>query len=104
MTFTDNCFDNITAFYSFMSFLKSEHRNVVSEITRVLKPKRRLHLWDTEIKEANPFLIDLDIDIDESSLHTTFGVYKDNDAFQDADYFNKIMRYFGILLIVEHCV
>lgn len=102
MTFTDNCFDNITAFYSFMYILKSEHRNVVSEITRVLKPKGRFHLWDTEINEANPFLIDLDIDIDESSLHTTYGVYKD-DAFQDADYFKKIMRDFGLLLIVEHC-
>ncbi len=51
------------------------------KIITVLKSKGRLHLWDTERIAANPFLIDLDIDIDESSLHTTFGVYKDNDAF-----------------------
>lgn len=101
MTFTDNCFDNVTAFYSFMYMSKTEHINVISEVKRVLKPNGRFHIWDTEIVVANPFIIDLDIDINEHSLHTTYGIYKDN-AFQDAGYFTSIMRDFGFLLIREN--
>lgn len=101
MTFTDNCLDNITAFYSFMYIAKSEHTNVVSEIKRVLKPKGRFYLWDTEINEANPFIIDLDIDINEHSIHTTYGIYKEN-ACQDAGYFKNMMKDFGFLLIKEN--
>ena len=100
MSFTDHCFDNVTAFYSFMYILKSEHYNVVSQICRVLKPQGYLHIWDTDIKEAKPFLIDLDIDIDELSIHTSYGIYKE-DAFQDADYFKKLLSDSGLLLVTE---
>jgi ubiquinone/menaquinone biosynthesis C-methylase UbiE len=101
MAFTDKCFNNITAFYSFMYISKSEHSNVISEIVRVLKPNGRLHIWDAEIKEANPFITDLDIEIDERSLHTSYGVYKD-DAFQDADYFKKVIIEQGLFLVKEN--
>lgn len=100
MSFTDHCFENITTFYSFMFISKSEHYNVVSEVTRVLKPKGRLHIWDTKIVEANPFMIDLDIQFRECSIHTTYGIYKDN-AYQDADYFKNMMNDFGFVLVRE---
>jgi ubiquinone/menaquinone biosynthesis C-methylase UbiE len=101
MAFTDKCFNNITAFYSFMYISKSEHSNVISEIVRVLKPNGQLHIWDAEIKEANPFITDLDIEIDERFLHTSYGVYKD-DAFQDADYFKKVIIEQGLFLVKEN--
>lgn len=100
MSFTDKCFDNVTAFYTFMFILKEEHINVISEINRVLLPKGKLHIWDSKIKEANPFVVDLDIDIGSSLVHTTYGVYKE-DAFQDADYFKKLLREYGFILVKE---
>lgn len=100
MLFTNSCFDNITAFYSFMYISKEDHSKVLSEIKRVLKPKGQLHIWDTEIKEANPFLADLDIAIQDSSIHTTYGIYKD-DATQDGEYYKQIIHEFEFKLIKE---
>jgi ubiquinone/menaquinone biosynthesis C-methylase UbiE len=100
MAFTDNCFENVTAFYTFMYMDKSEHRAVASEIKRVLKSKGRLHLWDAEISEANPFIAGLDITINDLTFHTDYGVYKD-DAAQDAEYFKQLFEVFGLTLIKE---
>ncbi len=100
MSFTDSCLDNVTAFYSFMYISEEDHGKVLSEIKRVLKSKGQFHIWDTEIKEANPFLADLDISIQDYSIHTTYGIYKD-EASQDAEYFKQIISDLGLTLINE---
>lgn len=44
MLFTDNCFDNVTAFYSFIFMSKSDYPVVLSEVKRVLKNNGYLYL------------------------------------------------------------
>ncbi len=100
LSFTNSCLDNVTAFYSFMYISKEDHSKVLSEIKRVLKSNGQLHIWDTEIKEADPFLADLDICIQDYSIHTTYGIYKD-DASQDAEYYKQIISDLGLTFIKE---
>ncbi|QAA32096.1 class I SAM-dependent methyltransferase [Clostridium manihotivorum] len=100
MCFVDECFDNVTAFYSFMFINKDDHPKVIKEISRVLKDGGRLYVWDTKIEEANPFLADIEITIDEQVISTTYGVGK-KDAYQDAEYFRKLISTSGFKLIEE---
>ncbi|MBU5677674.1 class I SAM-dependent methyltransferase [Alkaliphilus sp. MSJ-5] len=100
MLFTDNCFDNVTAFYSFMFMSKSDYPVVLSEVKRVLKNNGYLYLWEPEIKTANPFITDLEIDANGIKLSTTYGIVKE-DAFQNADYFKKLIFKAGFRLVSE---
>ena len=38
MTFPDESFDHVTAFFSFLFIPKADHKQVISEIARVLRP------------------------------------------------------------------
>ncbi|MCR5811793.1 MAG: class I SAM-dependent methyltransferase [Lachnospiraceae bacterium] len=64
MRFPDASFDHVTAFYSFLFISKDRHAQVISEITRVLRPGGELHIWDCEVASAypEPFTVELDID------------------------------------------
>lgn len=83
LQFEDNSFDNVTAFFFFLYLPKEQHPKALFEAFRVLKEKGRLYIWDAEVKEANPFTIELDIDANGENVHTTYGVAKEN-AAQDA--------------------
>ena len=84
----------MTAFFFFL-YLPAEHREeALSEAFRVLKEKGRLFVWDAEIKEANPFAIELDIDAAGERVRTTYGVYKEN-AAQDAHSITKAAKAAG---------
>jgi len=101
MAFTNGCFDNITAFYSFMYMSKYDHIFVLSEIKRVLKPNGHLYIWDTSIVEANPFITDLEIKIGDMLINTSYGISKAN-AHQSPEYFRKISKESGFELISEN--
>ncbi len=94
LKFDDGSFDNVTAFYFFMYLLKERHEDALAEAFRVLRPTGRLYVWDAEIKKADPFLVELDIDANGERVHTTYGVYKD-DARQDAQSLAKAARSAG---------
>jgi ubiquinone/menaquinone biosynthesis C-methylase UbiE len=79
---------------------KNDHPKVIGEISRVLRRGGTLYLWDTKIEEANPFLTDIEITIDEQVISTTYGVGK-KDAYQDAEYFRKLISTSGFTLIEE---
>jgi ubiquinone/menaquinone biosynthesis C-methylase UbiE len=100
MTFTEECFDNVTLFYSFMYMQKSDYHKVVAEIVRVLKLNGHLHLWDADITEANPFLTHLEIEYPDHSLNTTYGIYKE-DANQNSEYFKGILKNYNLKMITE---
>lgn len=101
MAFTNGCFDNVTAFYSFMYMSKSDHLFVLSEIKRVLKPHGHLHIWDTSIAQADPFITNLEIEIGDILINTSYGISKAN-ACQNPEYFRKISKKSGFELISEN--
>lgn len=101
MLFTNCCFDNVTAFYSFMFISKSLHQKVFSEIKRVLKCNGCLHLWDSTIVDANPFITDIEVQIQDELVHTTYGIYK-NDAMQNEKYFKDILEELDFELLCEN--
>lgn len=76
LDFEDNHFDAVTFFYSLMFMDKSTQQQAIAEAARVLRPGGTLYIWDSEISKAFPeaFVVNLDIDIDEKILHTTYGV------------------------------
>ena len=78
LTFADAAFDAVTAFFSFLYFLQDELEQAVSEAFRVLKPGGLLCVWDAEIQQADPFIIELDINAGGIPIHTTYGVYREN--------------------------
>ncbi|MGI6150958.1 MAG: class I SAM-dependent methyltransferase [Christensenellales bacterium] len=83
LQFEDASFDNVTAFFFLMYLPKECREKALSEAFRVLREKGRLFVWDAEIKEENPFVIELDIDANGELVHTAYGVVKDDTA-QDA--------------------
>lgn len=100
LKFEDSIFDNVSLFYTLMYIDKNKHNKVIKEAYRVLKKGGELYIWDTIINEANPFLVELNIDIGDSIVNTTYGVYKDN-AFEDKDYYKSICEELGFYLIAE---
>ena len=86
MTFPNASFDRVTAIYSFLFIPKDRHAQVISEIARVLRPGRELHLWDCEVASAypEPFTVELDIDANGEPIHTTYGILE-KDCVQTAD-------------------
>lgn len=100
LKFEDSIFDNVSLFYTLMYIDKDKHIKVIEEAYRVLKKGGELYIWDTNIKEANPFLVQLSIDVGDTIINTTYGVYKEN-AFQDKDYYKSICEKLGFYLIEE---
>ena len=99
MTFPDESFDHVTAFFSFLFIPKADHKQVISEITRVLRPGGTLHIWDCEIASAypEPFTVELDIDADGVPIHTTYGILE-KDCVQTADVMIKACEAAGLRL------
>ena len=83
LTFPDASFDRVTSFYTLMYISSAYHPQVLREAYRVLKPGGSLHIWDTDIEAARPFVTQVSIDADGTRIHTTYGVY-DEDAAQNA--------------------
>ena len=95
----DACsFDNATAFYTFMYMEREDHPKALCEIWRVLKPGGSLFIWDAVIEHAQPFVVELDIDANGTSIHTGYGIVKEDGA-QDAQYFVELCQKLGFRLI-----
>ena len=86
LTFSDNSFDHLTAFYSFLFIPKTDHKLVISEIARVLRPSGELRIWDCEVRSAfpKPFTVELDIDAGGEPIHTSYGIME-QDCVQTAE-------------------
>ena len=73
LSFGNASFDHATAFYFFMYLPANAHFTALQEAYRVLKKGGTLHIWDAEIEKADPFLVDLEIDVGGQSITTTYG-------------------------------
>ncbi len=71
-------FDNVTFFYTLMYMTKPEQEKAISEAARVLKSGGVLAIWDCNIRSAypDPFMVDVDVSIDEHQYHVTYGIVK----------------------------
>lgn len=78
LEFGDECFENVTFFYTLMYMNEDAQRQAIREAARVLKKGGHLYLWDAEIVSAypEPFCAELDIDLPEEHIHTTYGIVK----------------------------
>lgn len=88
LDFSDNRFDSVTSFFTLMYIHEDKHLDVLREAYRVLKPKGKLYIWDTNIpKEENGFqvfILNLKIILPDEQITTGYGVgYRE----QDAEYF-----------------
>ncbi len=95
LTFDDETFDHVTSFFTMMYISTSDHEHVLREAYRVLNPGGCLHIWDTAIETAQPFVVQLDIDADGAPIHTGYGIY-DEDAAQDARWFEELCEKAGV--------
>ena len=85
MTFADNAFDNVTAFYSLMFMKEAQQQSTLYEAARVVKPKGEVHIWDCNIESAfpDPFCTDVDILLPDREIHTTYGICKTDKQSMD---------------------
>ena len=100
LLFDDAVFDAVTAFFSLMYFPQDTLEKAVSEAFRVLKPCGVFCVWDAPIQNADPFIIELDINAAGIPIHTTYGVYLDNKT-QTNETIQSICRQVGFRLIRE---
>lgn len=84
LSFAGDSFDHVTAFYFFLYLDAARRPDAVREAYRVLRPGGTISVWDADIDRAEPFLTELQIDANGTSIHVTYGIYKEN-ARQDAE-------------------
>ncbi len=75
-------------------------KRAIKEAARVLKPKGRIHIWDSDIASAafEPYIVDLDIAWDSNKVHTSYGIVKGKT--QNSVSIMSFMKSCG--LILEH--
>jgi ubiquinone/menaquinone biosynthesis C-methylase UbiE len=102
MDFPDHSFDHVTAFYSFLFIPKPDHPQVISEISRVLRPGGTLHIWDCEVRTAfpEPFTVELNVDANGKQIHTTYGIIE-QDCVQTAARFIELCAENGLRPIAD---
>ncbi len=98
LQFEDASFDHATSFFTLMYMDATVQWQAIRETARVLKPGGTLHIWDAEIVNAypDPFCVDLDIDIGEKQIHTTYGIVKRDG--QTGDTIEALCRSAGLTL------
>lgn len=98
LSFSECEFDHVTAFYSFLYMTREEQEKAVREAFRVLKHDGSFHIWDTIIFQAypDPFTVSLDIDVNGSLIHTTYGIVKTDP--QDMELFISMCQEAGMTL------
>ncbi len=77
MKFLDNSFDTATAFFTLMYIPTADHRQVFSEVHRVLKPGGTFLLWDMAIPEntteKTSFVLGIEVRLPEKTVLTGYG-------------------------------
>lgn len=99
LTFQNESFDHVTAFYSFLFIRRDLYDAVLAEAVRVLRPGGKLHIWDCCVTTAypEPFFTELDVDANGTRLHPAYGVVKEN-AEQNAATFTTLCQKYGLRL------
>lgn len=97
LDFPDAAFDHVTCFFSLLFMDRDTQARAIREAARVLRHGGCLHIWDALVEQAapDPFLIDLDIEIAGTPLHTTYGILKEDGA-QSAGGFTAMAEAAGL--------
>ncbi len=72
LSFIDNQFNKVTAFYSFMYMKDRQIEKAISEAVRVLKPAGEIEIWDVEMPSINEIEEDIFIAQVKVSFNNTF--------------------------------
>lgn len=99
LKYENDCFGNVTFFYTLMYMTALEQAKAISEAARVLKSGGTLAIWDCEIASAypDPFFVDVDVLMDGQKYHTTYGIIK-RDA-QDREQIELLCSKVGLRLV-----
>ncbi len=99
LKYENDCFGNVTFFYTLMYMTALEQAKAISEAARVLKSGGTLAIWDCEIASAypDPFFVDVDVLMDGQKYHTTYGIIK-KDA-QDREQIELLCAKVGLRLV-----
>jgi ubiquinone/menaquinone biosynthesis C-methylase UbiE len=79
LQFLDNTFDTVTAFFSFMYLTRETRPQVFQEVTRVLSPGGKFHVWDATIPPVTDttkilFVVPLTVKLPNEEVQTGYGV------------------------------
>ncbi|MHA2249897.1 MAG: class I SAM-dependent methyltransferase [Candidatus Kariarchaeaceae archaeon] len=95
LKFIDSSFEVATCFFTLMYIEQMDHKTVLKEIFRVLKPGGKLFIWDivlpeppTDGLEKEFYAVKLHIKLPNNEIETGFGTKWDHT--QDIDYFKRI--------------
>ena len=105
LSFSDSSFDNVTFFYSLMYMTEETQRKAICEGARVLKTRGTMCIWDCTILAAypDPFVVDLDIQLVDKRIHTSYGIVKPDT--QSSDSISQLLKNAGlnIVSLKEEC-
>jgi ubiquinone/menaquinone biosynthesis C-methylase UbiE len=104
LKFLDNTFRTVTAFFSLMYMPKNDHKQVLTEIYRVLKNKGEFLLWDPIIpenfeKKKDLFAIPIRVQIKDKKIQTGYGTHWNKT--QNIDYFLELTKTIGFKVIEQ---
>ena len=99
LSFSEGSFDNVTFFYTLMYMTKETQRKAIREAARVLKEGGRMCIWDCTILSAypDPFVVDLDIQIANKKIHTSYGIVKQDK--QSSVSISQLLKDAGLYII-----
>lgn len=102
LAFPDAAFNHATFFFSLLYMDADTQQQAIAEAVRVLKPGGSVTIWDADVVSAypEPFLIELDIDVNGEKVHTTYGIVK-LDGAQNANAFLGMCKTAGLTLRVR---
>lgn len=105
LTFLDNTFNTVTAFFTMMYISMPEHKKVFQEIYRVMKSGSIFIFWDVVIPpfnngEKDIFVVPLEIKIEDKIIETGYGTLWSGRE-QDLSYYSNIGKEVGFEVISE---
>ena len=79
LMYQEETFDHVTFFYSLLFMNRKTQLQALSEAARVLKTGGMMHIWDTDVSSAYPYLfrVDLEIQVDGERIYTTYEIIND---------------------------
>ena len=82
-----------------MYMTKETQRKAIREAARVLKEGGRMCIWDCTILSAypDPFVVDLDIQIANKKIHTSYGIVKQDK--QSSVSISQLLKDAGLYII-----
>ena len=104
LKFLDESFSTITAFFSLMYMPKTDHKQIFTEIYRVLKKQGEFLLWELNVpenlnKKKNIYAVPITIQIKHKKVKTGYGVHWNKT--QDITYFLELAKSIGFEVIEQ---